>query len=370
MRFVRTDDLKKGMRLARPVYNRNGVLLYDRNTKLAKQGINSIQNFGLIGIYILEPTEPLPPMTDEDIEFERFQTMSVFGIKEDLQNINKGKATNNINNLTNIIIKNFARKDYKANFQQNHRSADDYIYKHSLSVAILSTLMCVRLNLQYESIKNVIYAALIHDVGKLNIPAGISIKHDLNEEEKNVIETQEQLGVKNIVGFDVSIISPDVKKLIVQKFELQDKSMSSDKMKTYPQLARILQAAEEYDSLTAMKIGEDPVSDIVALRQMRESDRYSEDIMNALMSSLKILTPGICVELTDGSCGLVVQGNDKDVFKPMVLCFNDNQLYDFEQMGGSGAIQIKDAMKTLDRRVKIDPAVVDEYMKKFGKIKR
>ena len=50
MRFVRTDDLTKGMRLAKPVYNRNGVLLYDRNTKLTKQGINSIQNFGLIGI--------------------------------------------------------------------------------------------------------------------------------------------------------------------------------------------------------------------------------------------------------------------------------------------------------------------------------
>ncbi len=341
MRFVRTDELKKGMRLARPVYNRNGVLLFDRNTKLTKQGINSIQNFGLIGIYILEPTEPLPPMTAEDAEFERFQTMSVFGIKEDLQNISKGNAPNNINNLSNIIIKNFAKKNYKANFQQNHRSNEDYVYKHSLSVAIISTLMCVRLNLQYDDIKNVIYAALVHDVGKSNIEA-----------------------------MDATIFNAEVKRLVAQKYELENESMSIDEMQTYPQLARILQAAEEYDSLTAMKLGEEPVSDIVALRKMQAEGRYSEDIMNALLSSLRILAPGVCVELSNGTSGLVIRGNNKDVFKPMILCFNDNQVYDFEQTEVSSAVQIDDVMKSLDKRVKIDPDIIEEYMKRYGKVKR
>ena len=69
MQFKRTEDLKTGMRLARPIYNRDGVLLYERNSKLTTQGIVSIRNFGLIGIYILEPAEPVPPMTPEDIEF-------------------------------------------------------------------------------------------------------------------------------------------------------------------------------------------------------------------------------------------------------------------------------------------------------------
>lgn len=370
MRFVRTDDLAKGMRLAKPVYNRNGVLLYDRNTKLTKQGINSIQNFGLIGIYILEPTEPLPPMTEEDIEFERFQTMSVFGIKEDLQNINKGKNATNINNISNIIIKNFAKKTYKANFQQNHRSCEDYIYKHSLSVAILSTLMCERLDVPFEDMKNVIYAALIHDVGKLNIPSGISIKKELTEEEKQTVFAQEKLGVKNITGFDVSILNPEVKKLVVQKFELQNPNVDKEKMNSYPLIACVLQAAEEYDGLTAMKLGEDPVSDIVAIRKMQASEMYSEEIMNALLDSLKILTPGVCIELSNGTSGLVIKGNNNDVFKPMVLCFNDNQLYDFQQSNVRDTIQIKDAMKTLDKRVKIDPALIEEYMKKYGKVKR
>ena len=370
MRFVRTDELTKGMRLAKPVYNRNGVLLYDRNTKLTKQGINSINNFGLIGIYILEPTEPLPPMTEEEIEFERFQTMSVFGIKEDLQNINAGKSPANISNLINIIIKNFGKKSYKANFHQNHRSHEDYIYKHSLSVAILSTLMCVRMNVEYEEIKNVVYASLIHDVGKLNIPANISTKYELSQEESNIIMTQEKLGVKNIMGFDANVISADVKKLVAQKYELQDSNMDREKMSTYPLLARILQAAEEYDSLTAMKLGEDPVSDVVAIRKMVASDKYSEELMNALIDSLKMLVPGLCVEMSNGNSGLVISGNDTDVFKPVVLCFNDNQIYDLSQKMVGNELHISDMMKTLDKRVKINKEIIDEYMSRYGKVKR
>ena len=61
MLFVRTEELKPGMRLAKPIYNKNGVLLYERNSKLTIPGINSVRNFGLIGIYILEPAEPVPP---------------------------------------------------------------------------------------------------------------------------------------------------------------------------------------------------------------------------------------------------------------------------------------------------------------------
>ena len=67
MQFVKSDDLKVGMRLARPIYNRNGVLLYERNSKLTGQGILSIRTFGLIGIFILEPAEPVPPMTADDL---------------------------------------------------------------------------------------------------------------------------------------------------------------------------------------------------------------------------------------------------------------------------------------------------------------
>ncbi len=55
MQFKRISELKDGMRLARPIYHKNGVLLFERDSKITSQGIASIQNFGLIGRVILEP---------------------------------------------------------------------------------------------------------------------------------------------------------------------------------------------------------------------------------------------------------------------------------------------------------------------------
>ena len=43
MIFVKADELKKGMRLAKPIYNKNGVMLYERDSRLTEQGIISIQ---------------------------------------------------------------------------------------------------------------------------------------------------------------------------------------------------------------------------------------------------------------------------------------------------------------------------------------
>ena len=53
MQFIRVENLKNGMRLARPIYSKKGVLLYERNSLLTPQAIESAKNFGLLGIYIL-----------------------------------------------------------------------------------------------------------------------------------------------------------------------------------------------------------------------------------------------------------------------------------------------------------------------------
>ena len=93
MQFIRTENLKPGMRLAKPIYNKMGILLYDRNSRLTAPAINSIHNFGLIGIYILEPAEPLPPLSQEDIEFEQNQTIYMFKLRDCLDSIKTGQAS-------------------------------------------------------------------------------------------------------------------------------------------------------------------------------------------------------------------------------------------------------------------------------------
>ena len=130
MQFVRSQDLKPGMRLAKPIYNKMGVLLYERNTKLTLQSINSI----------LEPAEPVPPLSKEDLEFEQFQTIYMFKLKDCMDKLLAQKNIPAITELAQNIYTHYGALDHKLNFTQNLRSSADFVYKHSISVAILSAM--------------------------------------------------------------------------------------------------------------------------------------------------------------------------------------------------------------------------------------
>ena len=159
--YVKAEDLKVGMRLARPIYNKRGILLYGRNDKITRQGIESVKNFGLIGLYVLEPAEPLPPMSVEEMQFERFQTMEVFRLRDELNAIMAGKEPTQLMQATNDLLKQFGNLYHKINFNQNLRSPEDYVYKHALNVAILSALISHRAGFGLMEQSEVVVAALI-----------------------------------------------------------------------------------------------------------------------------------------------------------------------------------------------------------------
>ena len=167
MHFVITEDFKTGMRLARPVYNKKSILLFDRNSLLSLQAIESIRNIGLIGVYLLEPAEPLPTLTQEDLEFERFQIQAVSAIEEEQDRIQKTRKQNRTQSIADMVIRNYGHLDEKINFYQNLRSREDYFSRHSLNVAILCAMITHVMNIRREEQYHTVCAAILHDMGKV-----------------------------------------------------------------------------------------------------------------------------------------------------------------------------------------------------------
>ena len=362
MIFVKRDDLKTGMRLARPIYNKNGVLLYERNSRLTAQSINSIKNFGLIGIFVLEPAEPVPPMTQDDIEFERFQTICVFSIQEELDRIIQTWRYAKIQVITSNVIKNYGHLDRKISFVQNLRSKEDYIYKHSLNVAMLCAMIAHTMKVTVSEQLDAVTAALVHDIGKLS--AGkIMMQDSWTEEEK------EQIRGAEIAGFGllehVFATSPNIKRICMQtqaNLENLEKGRTSDLPKMVTG-AKILSVAETYDTMTAVQLDKDPESEVAALKFLLDHlDFFDERVVNALTDSINILIPGISVELNTGAKALVLVENRQNILKPMVLTFQDNKIIDLDSRDARGRIEIVDIMKTMDNRYVMDT----ELLKKQG----
>ncbi len=362
MLFVKADNLKVGMRLAKPIYNKKGVLLYDRNSKLTPQGIDSVRNFGLIGIYILEPAEPLPPMTEDDIEFERFQTISVFTIQEELQSILTTGKQQKIYSFAEMILKSYGRLDRKINFVQNLRSNEDYVYKHSLNVALLCAMMSHQLNMRHEEQVDTVIAALVHDVGKLNIPSDLLDKAEPTEDDEINMRRYElggqQLADQAFVG------TPSIKRIVTQTYKrLEEHRTGTDAgIGKLVAGAKILIVAEIYDTMTAMNSFGKPQSEIATLKYlMANPELCQEEVVGALIRSINFLSEGCCVELSNGEKGLVLSANDEDILRPMILCFSNNTVVDLRQTMIYADLEVEDIMKTLDNRYVIDSERVGQF---------
>lgn len=358
MLFVKVDELKPGMRLGKPIYNKNGVLLYDRDTKLTMQAIYGIKNFRLLGLYILEPAEPVPPMSEDDINFERFQTMAVFSIREDLDLIDSGKKDKGLDWLCSLIIKNYGDLNHKINFVQNLRSSEDYIYKHVLNVAILSAIIAGQMGFSVGRINLLVKSAILHDIGALKLQQLLDAE-DLDDGTKEVVKKNTQETLAQYGDLDEEVL-----RLITQMQELYTSESDAEIPAALKESvnANILYVADAYDRMTAMKSFEEPTSEVKAVRELlADEERYNKKIVNALIHGISILYPGVCVELTNGEKGLVVTENEDNIFEPIVLDFRNNNLYDLSDPSVKQTVEIADVMKTMDNRIKLDKNLLEEY---------
>lgn len=357
MQFVKVEELKEGMRLARPIYNKQGVLLYERDSKLTRQGIASIETFGLIGIFILEPAEPAPPMTEADIEFERFQTMTVFSIQEELERIRTTRKQAKLQVIASTIIKKYGHLDDRINFIQSLRSREDYICKHALNVSILCAMITHVLNVKLDEQLATIFAALLHDIGKLSLPVELRDMPDMTPETAEMVRKAE-VGAYDMLekvfteGAMVRRICMQSQKLLQ---DMQGEKATGMKMVTG---AKILAVADTYDTMTAMKMNGAPASEVVAIKHLLDHpDVFDPEVVNALILSINILMPGISVELNTGEKALVITANEQNILRPIVLSFRDNSIIDLSAKLYED-IEIVDIMKTLDNRCIIDTDIL------------
>lgn len=357
MIFVKVDELKPGMRLGKPIYNKNGVLLHDRDTKLNMQAIYGVRNFGLMGLYILEPAEPLPPMTEDDINFERFQTMAVFSIREDLGLVTEGKKDKGLDWLCGLVIKNYGELDRKITFVQNLRSNEDSIYKHVLNVAILSAIIAGQMGLPIGRINTLVKASILHDIGALNLK--VTDEEEMDVDEKTAVKKATQDILK---GYDN--VDEETLRVINQLHELYIREEGEEVPLALKQSMNpnILYVADAYDRMTAMKSYEEPTSEVAAIRNLLDKpEQYEPKVVNALIRGINILYPGVCIELTNHEKGLVIHANEDNIFEPLVLNFRDNNLYDLSWESVKKEMQILDVMKTMDNRIKLDRSLLEEY---------
>lgn len=365
MQFIRSAELRPGLRIAKPIYNKDGVLLYERNSRLTIPAINSIRNFELIGIYILEPAEPVPPFTREDLEFEQAQTIYLFKLKELFEKIYKRQPLDKLEPLVDDIIKRYGNLTHRVNFNQNLRSAHDFMYKHATSVSILATMIGQHIDMPEEDFKALITAALFYGFGYRFLSKNVMDKdEEFTEYDNKSKQSALEKGI-NYLNVSTDPIPFLPKALRVAEYYIL--SNNPERKVEHPTedvllLAEILKVAVEFDMMTGMIMGHKPESEIIAMNSLRErKGEFNETIVNILAQCIHIIPAGASVDLNNNEKAVVLVENQKNYMQPVILRLRDNNVYDLSDPVVNRRIQIIDIMKTMDNRIEIDVDTIKQF---------
>lgn len=366
MLFMKTEELKAGMRLAKPIYNKNGVLLYDRNSALTGSGILNARNFGLIGVYILEPAEPMPPLSEEDLEFEQLQTVYMFKLRECLDLISRGEKITPFSDLINDMIRHYGSLKHRVNFNQNLRSGEDFMYKHAISTAILVTMMTSRLRFSAVKQLTAVTAALLYGVGYRSVPKAIIEKGtDLSDSDRDTIQQALERGLSSLSMYRNDFEYFPRAFALMQAYIYADypEKLAVTPDKELQNMVNILRIADQFDQMTAMNIGHDPVSELSAMREFSKQPKlYDPKLVSTLAECIHIVPHAASVDLSTGDKGIILVENPKDYMRPILLCLSNNKIYDLSQDDVYQEIQITDIMKTMDNRVAMDEETLKQFV--------
>lgn len=366
MQFIKSEDLRAGMRLAKPIYNKTGVLLYDRNSKLTATAINSITNFGIFGIYILEPAEPIPPLSEEDLKFEQLQTIYMFKLRDILNLIYKRQPLeDSLDDLIDDILNHYGALNHRVNFNQNLRSAEDFIFKHAISTSILVAMMTSRFPMSYTKKKALLAAALLYDIGYRYVPKTIIEKGtNLSEEDEKVIQESLERGLNYLTMYqhDFEYMSQAVAlaAAFVYSNNPARKVAPSDDIQ---RMLLILAISDRFDQMTAMNLGHEPESEIAAMRKLvKQSDIFPATYVKALSECIHIVPHAASVDLSTGDKGIVLIENPEDYMHPVILRLSNNMIYDLSNPTIALHVQILDIMKTMDNRILVDEKTIKQFV--------
>lgn len=206
---------------------------------------------------------------------------------------------------------------------------EDYVYRHSFAVGAISTLIGKWLNFQDNELLQLTTAAVIHDVGKMQIPDAVLNKPGkLTTAEEDTMKSHTFLGyelIKNTIGTNHRQALA-----ALQHHERLDG-------KGYPLgaaggqidlFARIVSVADAFHAMASQRVYSTSLPFYEILSQI-EQDTYTKfdpNIVRVLVDKVMQSTVGYKAILTDGTLGKIVHFNTQHPKHPLVQV--DDQFLD------------------------------------------
>lgn len=183
---------------------------------------------------------------------------------------------------------------------------DDYLYNHSVNVAIVSIALGVRMGLKRSLLQELGMAALLHDLGKAFLPADLLRKSGrFTEGDRRLLLRHPRLGVEALLR--VKQYNEALLKRIMVICEHHE-SVKGTGLHLY---SRIIAIAEVSDALTSDRPHRPAFRPDAAVKMLIEmaGKRLDRDLVALFVQTFGLFPCGTLVELSSGEWAIVFHPN-------------------------------------------------------------
>lgn len=311
MRYIPIESVKPNMMLGNDVFDSYGRLLISKGSILTTEYIERLKELNVFDLYIDDKLskgiEVRPPISPQ-LKAEGIQAVKS-------RNIDKCRI------ISKRIVEDMLEHGAVSMDMVDLKTFDDYTFSHSVNVAVLSCTIGIGLNLNSDSLEDLVLAGLLHDLGKLDIPQEILNKEErLSREEFALIKTHPHASYEMIR--DRVDISSLVKHAVLSHHENFDGSgypngLSGNNIGV---LARILHVADVYDALTSKRTYKEPYSPYAAVQILEggSGSLYDPEAVRVFLTYVPLYPKGTMITLSDGKRAIVVENSGVHNKRPII----------------------------------------------------
>lgn len=326
--LLKISDLEENMILGEDLYNKYGNLISKRGNLLSNELIKEIKiNVSDQVIYIEKAKHKYKILKDErnpeviKSNFKRITSLIRYSFDNLRINPNSVELVKNLNLVVKDIKTNIKLNIHVLNHLTEIDEVDDYLYRHSVNVGVISHFMGQWLRLSDEDLDKLIMAGLLHDIGKLKIPDEILHKPSkLTNDEFEIVKKHSAFSytyLENIGFNDISILSA-----VIHHHEKEDgKGYPMGLMgKDIPLFSKIIAIADIFDAMTSTRVYRKKELPFNVLEMLLNNNFGMLDtkLVMTFVNKFSEFYLGTRVVLNTGDVAMIIKLNEYEITKPLI----------------------------------------------------
>jgi putative nucleotidyltransferase with HDIG domain len=309
MLIIPVEKAQPGMVVGKNIFGANGQILLREGIILTDKYLMNLERMGIPYLYIKGGPDDIEV---DDVINEKTRVAAMTMTRDAIEKIkigagfDAGKIKTVINNIIDDLLNN---PNLVINLV-DIRTHSDYIFAHSVNVAVLSSIVGIALGYDNKKLRSLTTGALFHDIGKVRVDQEILHKQQLlTSEEKSELQKHTQY------GFDILRTH--------QEFNLSSAHVSFQHHEWYngtgyprglngeniSELTRIVSITDTYDKLTGGTpySRRYPVQEAIEYLMAGCDSQFDAGLVKVFLNCVAIYPVGVAVELNTGEKGIVVK---------------------------------------------------------------